>query len=254
MAVVEYDTRDGVAYITLNRPEKLNAINLEMRDELFRVFRDFQANPDAWVAVVTGAGNAFCVGHDLQEMGGITAGETPGASIEDLYVLQAQIWKPILAAVNGYCLAQGGGIALACDIRIASDRAQFGWPQAKRGISSISGPAMLASRIPVNYALEFLFIGDFIDAQEAHRLHLVNKVVPHEELMSTVDGYVQKILQNAPLAISAIKEAAVKGQTMRLDERVELGGVMFKRVQQTADAKEGLRAFAEKRTPVFKGH
>ena len=252
MATVEYNIRDRVAYITLNRPEKLNAINAEMRDELFKALRDFQDNPDAWLAVITGAGRAFCVGHDLQEMG-MPSQESSGASIEDLYVLQSKIWKPIIAAINGYCLAQGGGLALSSDIRIASEKAQFGWPQTKRGISSISGPSMLASRIPMNYALEFLFTGDLISADEAHRLHLVNKVVPHEELMSAVDEYVQKLLQNAPLAMRAVKEAAVSGQNLPLEERVQLSSRFFYSVQATEDAKEGLQAFEDKRDPVFKG-
>ena len=252
MSTIEYEIRDKVAYITLNRPDKLNAINAEMRDELFQAFQDFEQNPEAWIAVITGKGRAFCVGHDLEEM---TAPPQEGdrASIEDLYILQSQIWKPIIAALNGYCLAQGGGIALASDIRIASDRAQIGWPQAKRGISSISGPSMLSSRIALNYALEFLYTGEFIDAREALRLHLVNRVVPHDELMSAVDEYVRKLRQNAPLPMRAVKEAAVSGQYKSLEERVQISSGLFYKVQDTEDAREGLRAFSEKRTPVFKG-
>ena len=254
MAVVEYETRDRVAYITLNRPDKLNAIDVEMRDELWRIMHDFNNTPGLWIAVITGKGRAFSVGHDLVSMAG--RGDdlySSEISTEDLYVYQTQIFKPIIAAVNGFCLAQGGGIALASDIRIASDRAQFGWPQAKRGIGSVSGPCMLAQRIPLNLALESLFTGDMISAQRALELGLVNSVVPHDQLGSAVDDLVQKLLDNAPLPMRAMKEVAIRGLNMRLEDRVRLAGIVNRRLQRTEDAQEGLKAFQEKRTPVFHG-
>ncbi len=254
MAVVEYETKDRVAYITLNRPDKLNAIDVEMLDELWRIMHDFNDTPGLWIAVITGRGRAFSVGHDLVSMAG--RGDdlySSEISTEDLYVYQTQIFKPIIAAVNGFCLAQGGGIALASDIRIASDRAQFGWPQAKRGIGSVSGPCMLAQRIPLNLALESLFTGDMISAQRALELGLVNSVVPHDQLSSAVDDLVQKLLRNAPLPMRAMKEVAVRGLSMRLEDRVRLAGIVNRRLQRTEDAQEGLKAFEEKRTPVFHG-
>ena len=254
MAVVEVELRDGVAYVTLDGRDKLNAIDVEMREELWRIMHEFNDNPEIWIAVITGNGRAFSVGHDLASMSGRSdALYDPEISTEDLYVYQAEIFKPIIAAINGFCLAQGGGIALSSDIRIASDKAQFGWPQAKRGIGSVSGPCMLAHRAPLNIALEHLFTGEMISAERAYQLGIVNKVVPHEELTSAVDNYVQQLLQNAPLPMRSIKEIAVRGQNMRLEDRVRLAGIMNRRLQRTDDAIEGIKAFQEKRTPVFKG-
>lgn len=249
-STVLYEIRDKVARVTLNRPEKLNAINSEMRNELFRVFADVRDNPDVWLALVTGNGRAFSVGHDLLEMGGA---EDRGPTTDDLYVFQLTIYKPIIAAINGICLAQGAGIALCSDLRIASDRAQFGWPQVKRGIGSISGPCLLAHRIPLNFALEALMTGEFFTVEQAERLKLVNQVVPHDELLAAADNLVERIRCNAPLAVRAIKEATLRGLGMSLENRVRFAALMNRRVRETEDAQEGLRAFAEKRQPVWQG-
>jgi enoyl-CoA hydratase len=176
-----------------------------------------------------------------------------GHSTGDLYVVQSNIWKPIIAAINGICLAQGCGIALGSDIRIASTKAEFGWPQAKRGISSVSGPALLSAVVPKNIAFEFLFTGDFVDAQKALELLLVNYVVEPEDVMAKAEEIAHKIIANAPLPIAAIKEASIKGAEMGLEERVKFAGKKRNEVLESEDAKEGVLAFAEKRTPVWKG-
>ena len=248
---VIYEVREGIAYITLNRPEKLNAINPEMRQLLWDAFQDVRNNDEVRCAIVTGSGRAFSTGHDLVAMASARANEGPTTG--DLYVEQSKIWKPIISAINGVCLAQGCGIALGSDIRIASTTAQFGWPQAKRGISSVSGPALLSQVVPRNVAFEFLFTGEFVDAQKALELMLVNYVVEAEEVMPRAEEMARKITANAPLALAAIKEASIKGSEMGLEERVAFAQNKRDEVLATEDAQEGVRAFAEKRAPVWRG-
>jgi enoyl-CoA hydratase/carnithine racemase len=176
-----------------------------------------------------------------------------GPSTGDLYIVQSNIWKPIISAINGICLAQGCGIALGSDIRIASSEAQFGWPQAKRGISSVSGPALLSQVVPKNIAFEILFTGDFISAERALELMLVNHVVEPNEVLPTAIALAEKIIANAPLSLAAIKEASVNGSAMDLERRVAYAQLKRDVVLNSEDAKEGVKAFAEKRQPVWKG-
>ena len=248
---VIYEIKEGIAYITLNRPEKLNAIDPPMRQQLWDAFQDVDKNPDVRCAIVTGAGRAFSTGHDLVAMA--AGGANEGPSTGDLYVVQSNIWKPIISAINGICLAQGCGIALGSDIRIASSKAEFGWPQAKRGIASVSGPALLSQVVPRNIAFEFLFTGDFVDAHKALELMLVNYVVEPDQVMAKSEEIAQKITANAPLSLAAIKEASIKGSEMGLEDRVKFAQNKRNEVLESEDAKEGVLAFAEKRAPVWKG-
>jgi len=248
---VIYEIKEGIAYITLNRPEKLNAIDPPMRQQLWDAFQDVDKNPDVRCAIVTGAGRAFSTGHDLVAMA--AGGANEGPSTGDLYVVQSNIWKPIISAINGICLAQGCGIALGSDIRIASSKAEFGWPQAKRGIASVSGPALLSQVVPRNIAFEFLFTGDFVDAHKALELMLVNYVVEPDQVMAKSEEIAQKITANAPLSLAAIKEASIKGSEMGLEDRVKFAQNKRNEVLESEDAKEGVLAFAEKRAPIWKG-
>ena len=248
---VIYEIKQGIAYITLNRPEKLNAIDPPMRQQLWDAFQDVDKNTEVRCAIVTGAGRAFSTGHDLVAMA--AGGANEGPSTGDLYVVQSNIWKPIIAAINGICLAQGCGIALGSDIRIASSKAEFGWPQAKRGIASVSGPALLSQVVPRNIAFEFLFTGDFVDADKALELMLVNYVVDPDQVMAKAEEIAQKITANAPLSLAAIKEASIKGSEMGLEERVKFAQDKRNEVLESEDAKEGVLAFAEKRAPIWKG-
>ncbi len=254
MPQVEYEVKDRIAYITMNRPEKLNAMTHEMMKGLWDAFANLRDDPDAWLAIVTGKGRAFSVGLDLVEIrSGVKMADLPGSTDELYQFLATEVWKPIIAAVNGICLAQGAGVAFGADIRVAADSVQFGWPHAKRGISSISGPTILSRRVPIGKALELLFTGDFIDAPEALELGLVNYVVPADEVMNKAEELAAKILANAPLAVRAMKEAAIRGLDLPLQDRLEVATNIYDRLQDTEDAKEGLAAFEEKRAPVFRG-
>ena len=253
MSTILYEIRDRIAYITLNRTDKSNAINAEMNDELFNTFRDVRNNPDVWVAVITGSGRSFSAGGDLLHTEDQDKVPSEQEAPYHLYECIMNIWKPTVAALNGSCIAQGAGIALACDIRIASERAQFGWPQVKRGFSSVSGPVILARMIPHNKALEILYTGDFIDAQEAYRLNMVNTVVPHEQLAAATENFARGILKNAPLAMRAIKEVTIRGHDSSLADHVRLAALAHEALKRSADYQEGINAFREKRDPKWHG-
>ena len=237
MAEVLYEVRDRIGYITLNRPEKLNAINPEMRELLWEAFQDVKVNPEVRVAIITGSGKAFSTGHDLVAVFMAAGRASEGKSTSDLYIAAQNIWKPILSAINGVCLAQGCGLALSSDVRVASEDAEFGWPQVKRGISSVSGPALMAQVLPRNVAFEIMFTGDFMSARRALELNLVNHVVPADQVMSTTESIARKIMENAPLALAAIKEVTVNGASMDLERRVAFAQVKADLTRTTEDAR-----------------
>jgi enoyl-CoA hydratase len=250
-STVIYEVRDRIGYITLNRPEKKNAINRAMRKELGDAYRDVKHNPDVWVAIITGAGDVFTSGMDLREKGGQETGEV--LTGEELYSLLRGIYKPIVLAINGPALAQGSGIALISDIVIMSEKGSFGWPQPKVGISSVSGPTDLAHALPWPIAMAYLMGADFIPPAECLRFGLVNEVVPHDQLMATAERWARKIMQNAPIAVRAIKEAARRGYDMPVQSRQDLALEIANRILLSEDTKEGIAAFKEKRKPVWQG-
>jgi E-phenylitaconyl-CoA hydratase len=253
---VLYDLTDHVATITYNRPEVMNAINGEMRRDLNSAFARFRDEDDAWVAIVTGAGRAFCAGADLHDGAG-SAGEFPGSFWEKPTVNSFEsgweIYKPVIAAVNGHCLGYGLTLVTWCDFVLASDRARFGFPEAAIGVPAIVGAIRLPQRIGWSDAMEMLLTGEPVDADRAHKMGLVWRVIPHDDLMGAARNLAQRLLRGAPLAQRAMKEMAMRAPTMSSPEAIRLGEAMRLVAVSTQDATEGLSAAAERRQPVWQG-
>lgn len=250
MSILLYEKRDKIGYITLNRAESLNAMSRALSDKLTETLLNFDNDPDVWVGIITGAGDrAFCAGADLKDVEGLGVPEEWEAE----YVRKlTSVTKPMVAAVNGYCLGAGFTLALACDIRIASDKASFGTPDQKLNTVDCYASLALTDFIPPTIAMEILFTGDRISAQEAYRVGLVSRVVPLAELMSTAELLAKKICENGPLALRACKELAKRGRTMTLDEGLCLFKALAHTVLVSEDTREGITAFLEKRPPVWR--
>ena len=254
-----FEEKGHLAYVTLNRPERRNAIDPATSAELKDAFEAFKADDDLWVAILTGAGDkAFSAGADLLAMsqslsggGGDSGAMTAAfAGITRGY----ECWKPIIAAIHGYCLAGGLELALSCDIRIAADNAQFGLPEPKRAIiPGATGTQRLPRAVPLAFAMELLLTGDRFDAETALRFGLVSRVVPREQLMETAEAIAQSILKNGPLAVRYIKQAAMQGREMSFEDGIRLESELAGKVFRTEDAREGPLAFAQKREPQYKG-
>lgn len=248
---VIYEVKDHIAWITLNRPEKRNAINRAMRKEVQEAYIDVKHNPDIWLAVIGARGEVFCSGKDLLETQPEEDGEV--MSNDELYLFQRHIYKPIICALNGPCFAQGGGFALNADIVIMSEKASIGWPQVRRGISSVSGPTLCAQSIPWNQAMGYLMRGRPIPAAECYRFGIANEVVPPDELIPTAERWAAEILENAPIAVRGIKEAARRGEHLPFVDRMYMARDVANHVLHSADADEGILAFREKRPPRWRG-
>ncbi len=250
MAMIEYEVKDKIAYITLNRPEKMNAFGFDMFAEFFPIMDKLDDDPDAWVAIISGRGRAFGTGRDLEDKLSTRRNPNDNAAVSHRVMT---VKKPTIAAVHGYCLAQAAGVALSCDIRIAAEGCKFGWPQAKRGIASTSGPCLGTFYLPRNYAFEYLFTGKMFDAAEAYRLNLVNRVVPEDKLMSTAEELAREILECAPTAVWGMKETIILGTDVPLIRKMQISSAIGRQVSRSADAREGVVAFLEKRKPKYTG-
>jgi crotonobetainyl-CoA hydratase len=251
------ERRDHILTITLNRPEVLNAMNPAAHFELDKVFDMYASDSELRVAIITGAGDrAFCVGTDLKELSRTNDHRKPPGGFCGI-TTRFDLYKPIIAAVNGLCLGGGAEIVAACDLAIASDNAEFGLVEPRVGLAALGGGALqrLARELPMKDAMMMILTGKRISAQEALRTSFINQVVPQSDLMSSARELALEILKCAPLAVQASKQVMLQSLAMpdlkkSMKTRYELAEVMLK----SRDALEGPLAFAEKRIPKWTGH
>jgi enoyl-CoA hydratase/carnithine racemase len=251
--------RDGaVAVLTVNRPKVLNALNTQTLDELRRAILELKLDEAVRAVVLTGAGDkSFIAGADINELAvqSPTGGREHAIRGQHVLDLIEQMGKPVIAAINGYALGGGCEVAMACTIRIAADTAKLGQPEVNLGIiPGYAGTQRLARIVGKGRALELLLTGDQVSAQEAHRLGLVNRVVPAAELMAEAKKLAASLASKAPIAIRYILEAVHKGTEMPFAQAQIFEATLFGLVSSTDDMREGTAAFLEKRKPAFKGH
>lgn len=259
---VLYESKDEIAWLTFNRPEAMNAINQEMGGEIVNLCRRAEEDGNVRLVIFKGAGEkAFSAGMDLKqraEGAPVSATERREAKLTALPQTPtravAAITKPTIAAIHGYAIGGGLEIALACDLRVAADDARLGLTEARHGmIPGAGGTQRLARVVGVAKALEICLSGRLIDAQEALRAGLVNEVVARQELAGAAERLAKAILKGAPISIRYIKEAIYKGMDLPLGQGLRLEADLSALIATTEDCKEGPRAFAEKREPVWKG-
>jgi enoyl-CoA hydratase len=252
-----FELDNGIARITINRPDKLNALNTTVLAELGDAVTRIESDATIRGVILTGAGNkAFVAGADIGELSeqGPLDGRARATTGQLVFRRLERCGKPVIAAVNGFALGGGCELAMACHLRVASDNAKFGQPEVKLGIGpGYGGTVRLPRLVGKGRALELLLTGKMIDAVEAHRIGLVNLVVSQERLVAETEMLLRGILQNGPLAIRACLEAVDVGLDMTLDEALLLEANHFGLLSSTADMREGTQAFIEKRAPVFKG-
>ena len=252
---VEFEVKDHVATITLNRPEKMNAMDTEMYDSISSHLAEIDAREDIWIGVVTGAGDkAFTAGADLVGMHGAATRAELGwsATRATRFDLGLEVQKPLIAAINGYCLAGGLELALVCDLRIASETAQFGCPEVRWNLLHGFGAQRLPDIVGLTNAMYLLLTGVFIDAREAHRIGLVNEVVPSEKLLDRAHELAATICANGPMAVRMTKELAMRSRDLSLPDGIRLYQALNRLIELSDDLEEGTKAFSEKRVPRFR--
>jgi enoyl-CoA hydratase len=252
-----FEMRDAVATVTVNRPEKLNALNAAVIAELGEAAGRITSDPAIRGAILTGAGSkAFVAGADIGEIAeqGPVDGKARALEGQRVFRNLERCGKPVIAAVNGFALGGGCELAMACHLRVASEQARFGQPEVKLGIGpGYGGTVRLPRLVGKGRALELLLTGQMIDAQEAYRIGLVNRVVPADRLLKECEEILHSILENGPLAVRACLEAVDTGLDVGTDEALLLEANLFGLLSGTADMREGTAAFVAKRKPDFKG-
>ncbi len=254
---IKFKTIDRVAYVTIDRPEVLNALNPAAHKELERIWRIFINDDDLWIAVLTGAGDrAFCAGTDLKHRSAKEDEDRlSGPAMSAGHILD-YCWKPIIAAVNGFAVGGGLELALHCDIIVAAENARFGFPEPRRGLLADEGGVVkIFRRVPYHLAMGAVLTGKIFDADEAFRIGLVNEITPKDALMDAVSRWIEEILQCSPLAVQAAKQ--VSKTSLDLDQDSALNRMdtldRVKALRWSEDYLEGPLAFAEKRKPVWTG-
>ena len=251
------ESRDGVAFVTINRPDKLNALNDATVAEIDAAFAAIAADPATRGVVLTGAGEkAFVAGADIAELATQSPVDGKERSIRGQRVLDRieRLGKPVIAAVNGFALGGGCELAMACHVRIASENAKLGTPEVKLGIMcGYAGTQRLPRLVGKGRALEMLLTGEMVDAAEALRIGLVNRVVPREKLLAEAEGLMRKMLANGPVSLRFTLEAVNDGLETGFDEAERQEATLFGLICTTEDMKEGTRAFLEKRPARFQG-
>lgn len=243
---------EGVAVLTLNRPDKLNAVNMKMREEILEILAEMEKDNDIRVLIVTGNGRGFCSGADINEFAAGTEDPELQRTVNQTLIAMAKAFyefeKPVIGAINGVAAGDGAQWTLAFDLNVASEKAKFAWPATALGILCPYGIIRLPVEVGRFRAKEVLMTKRFLTAEEGKEWGFINKVVPHEQLMDAALGLAREIMQMPPLSIRAVKKAVNRGM-----EGYEYAEYVLSTLQKTEDAAEGARAFLEKRTPVFKG-
>ncbi len=253
---LQISVEDGIALVRINRPEVLNALNARLLDELERAFQTLGQDEAVKVVIMTGAGEkSFVAGADIKELSSLAgvSGRTYSLRGQQVFDAIESCPKPVIAAVNGYCLGGGCELALACHIRIASENARFGQPEVKLGlIPGYGGTQRLPRLVGTGRAMEILLTGDTVDAKEAERIGLVNRVVPAGELLDHCRQLAKKIMANGPLATGLALQSVYSAAGLPLKQALAIEAGLFGLACGTDQMKEGTRAFLEKRKPEFK--
>ena len=250
---VRYEKRDHIAWVTIDRPDVMNALHPPANEELARVWDDVGRDGDVRVAILTGAGErAFSAGNDLKWTALHGVPRMPEGGFGG--IVSRELWKPLIAAVNGVALGGGLEIALACDIILASDKARLGLPEPKVGLMAAAGGVhRLPRSVPLKLAMGMILTGRHLTAAEGYRIGLVNEVVPPGDLMAKAEDWANEILECAPLSVQASKQAAYLGLAKPVLEAMSSSYPLVQKLFTSEDLFEGPRAFAEKRKPTWKG-